>query len=266
MRSVRERTKPHRRIVIASVALPRLVSGERRLPACMPSARTSGSLPETLLEACRLAACAPRRDAAWDDRTGRLARLTKRLLARLSLQKGARRKARDQNFNSELQIWNQFTSSAPAEPILSETSKKKAKPCATSLSKRARKRIDDAKIDPAEIQAAAVGNFNAGQFTKQLHLGAFIPEIDRETPWHSDDAHRSGLRFRRAFRPARRAMDHGRISRRRSRRRRGATKDHVVTRRLRRSGRGGGFRRRAAGIWRFHVSEIVRAHRADLHR
>ena len=51
---------------------------------------------------------------------------------------------------------------------------------ATSLSKPARKRIDEAKIDPAEIQAAAVGNFNAGQFTKQLHLGAFIPEIDRK--------------------------------------------------------------------------------------
>jgi len=38
--------------------------------------------------------------------------------------------------------------------------------------------IDDAKIDPGQIQAAAVGNFNAGQFTKQLHLGGFIPEID----------------------------------------------------------------------------------------
>ena len=41
-----------------------------------------------------------------------------------------------------------------------------------------KKAIDDAKIDPAEIQAGAVGNFNAGQFTKQLQLGAFIPEID----------------------------------------------------------------------------------------
>src|SRR6202051_2222848 len=41
-----------------------------------------------------------------------------------------------------------------------------------------RKAIEDAKIDAGEIQAAAVGNFNAGQFTKQLHLGAFIPEID----------------------------------------------------------------------------------------
>lgn len=38
--------------------------------------------------------------------------------------------------------------------------------------------LKDAKIDPQEIEAAAVGNFNAGQFTKQLHLGAFVPEID----------------------------------------------------------------------------------------
>jgi acetyl-CoA C-acetyltransferase len=38
--------------------------------------------------------------------------------------------------------------------------------------------LKDAKIDPKEIQAAAVGNFNGGQFTKQLHLGAFVPEID----------------------------------------------------------------------------------------
>ena len=34
------------------------------------------------------------------------------------------------------------------------------------------------RLTPAEIEAAAVGNFNAGQFTKQLHLGAFVPEID----------------------------------------------------------------------------------------
>ncbi len=38
--------------------------------------------------------------------------------------------------------------------------------------------LKDAKIDPKEIEAAAVGNFNAGQFTKQLHLGGFVPEID----------------------------------------------------------------------------------------
>src|SRR5919206_440997 len=38
--------------------------------------------------------------------------------------------------------------------------------------------LQDAQIDPGDIQAAAVGNFNGGQFTKQLHLGAFVPEID----------------------------------------------------------------------------------------
>src|SRR5436305_12808162 len=40
------------------------------------------------------------------------------------------------------------------------------------------KALEDAKIDAGEIQAGAVGNFNSGQFTKQLQLGAFIPEID----------------------------------------------------------------------------------------
>jgi acetyl-CoA acetyltransferase len=46
------------------------------------------------------------------------------------------------------------------------------------IAEAGKKAIEDAKIDPGEIQAAAVGNFNAGQFTKQLHLGAFIPEVD----------------------------------------------------------------------------------------
>src|SRR5256886_1984567 len=41
-----------------------------------------------------------------------------------------------------------------------------------------KKAVDDAKIDAGEVQAGTVGNFNAGQFTKQLQLGAFIPEID----------------------------------------------------------------------------------------
>ncbi len=43
-----------------------------------------------------------------------------------------------------------------------------------------RKALADAKIDASEIEAAAVGNFNAGQFTRQLHLGAFVPEIDEK--------------------------------------------------------------------------------------
>src|SRR6266513_1988427 len=56
--------------------------------------------------------------------------------------------------------------------------KKEGKTIRHLIIEAGRKAIDDAKIDPAEIQAGAVGNFNAGQFTKQLQLGAFIPEID----------------------------------------------------------------------------------------
>jgi acetyl-CoA acetyltransferase len=56
--------------------------------------------------------------------------------------------------------------------------KKEGKTIRHIIVEAGKKAIEDAKIDPGEIQAAAVGNFNAGQFTKQLHLGAFIPEID----------------------------------------------------------------------------------------
>jgi acetyl-CoA acetyltransferase len=56
--------------------------------------------------------------------------------------------------------------------------KKEGKTIRHVIVEAGKKAIEDAKIDPGEIQAAAVGNFNAGQFTKQLHLGAFIAEID----------------------------------------------------------------------------------------
>src|SRR2546421_2017187 len=56
--------------------------------------------------------------------------------------------------------------------------KKEGKTIRDLITESGKKALDEAKTDPAEIQAAAVGNFNAGQFTKQLHLGAFIPEID----------------------------------------------------------------------------------------
>jgi acetyl-CoA acetyltransferase len=58
--------------------------------------------------------------------------------------------------------------------------KKEGKSLRDVIKEAGRNAIEDAKIDPGEIQAAAVGNFNAGQFTKQLHLGAFIPEIDEK--------------------------------------------------------------------------------------
>src|SRR5687768_3138005 len=35
----------------------------------------------------------------------------------------------------------------------------------------------DARIAPAHIGAGVVGNFAAGLFTRQLHLGAFLAEI-----------------------------------------------------------------------------------------
>jgi acetyl-CoA acetyltransferase len=56
--------------------------------------------------------------------------------------------------------------------------KKEGKTIRDLITESGRKALADAKIDAGEIQAATVGNFNAGQFTKQLHLGAFIPEID----------------------------------------------------------------------------------------
>src|SRR6201998_4092451 len=56
--------------------------------------------------------------------------------------------------------------------------KKEGKTIRHLIFEAGKKALDDAKIDPGEIQAGAVGNFNAGQFTKQLQLGAFIPEID----------------------------------------------------------------------------------------
>src|SRR5256712_13554247 len=56
--------------------------------------------------------------------------------------------------------------------------KKEGKTIRNLITEAGKKAIDDARIDPGEIQAGTVGNFNSGQFTKQLQLGAFIPEID----------------------------------------------------------------------------------------
>src|SRR5213594_3325217 len=38
--------------------------------------------------------------------------------------------------------------------------------------------IADAGLQPGEIQAGVVGNFASGLFTRQLHLGAFLTEMD----------------------------------------------------------------------------------------
>src|SRR4030095_1637140 len=58
--------------------------------------------------------------------------------------------------------------------------KKEGKTIRHIITEAGRKAIDDAKIDPGEIKEAAVGNFHRRPFTKQLHLGAFIPEIDEK--------------------------------------------------------------------------------------
>src|SRR2546423_9098526 len=56
--------------------------------------------------------------------------------------------------------------------------KKEGKTIRHIIIEAGKKAIDDAKIDPEEIQAGAGGNFNAGQFTKQLPVRAIIPVID----------------------------------------------------------------------------------------
>jgi acetyl-CoA C-acetyltransferase len=56
--------------------------------------------------------------------------------------------------------------------------KKEGKTIRDLIVESGRAAIDDAGIDAAEVQGAVVGNFAAGLFTRQLHLGAFIPEID----------------------------------------------------------------------------------------
>jgi acetyl-CoA C-acetyltransferase len=38
--------------------------------------------------------------------------------------------------------------------------------------------IGDARVDPADIQSGVVGNFAAGLFTRQLHLGAMLTDVD----------------------------------------------------------------------------------------
>ena len=42
----------------------------------------------------------------------------------------------------------------------------------------ARAAVDDAGVDPGEVQSGVVGNFAAGLFTRQLHLGAMLTEVD----------------------------------------------------------------------------------------
>lgn len=56
--------------------------------------------------------------------------------------------------------------------------------------------LDSAGINPSDVQSGVVGNFAAGRFTKQLHLGSFLTDIDeslRGIPtYHAEAACASG--------------------------------------------------------------------------
>ena len=56
--------------------------------------------------------------------------------------------------------------------------KKEGKTIRHVILEAAQAAIADARIDPSEIQSGMVGNFASGLYTKQLHLGAFLIDID----------------------------------------------------------------------------------------
>src|SRR5256885_12316586 len=56
--------------------------------------------------------------------------------------------------------------------------KKEGKTIRHLITEAGKKALEDAKIDPGEIEAGAGGNFKAGQITQQIQLGAFLSEID----------------------------------------------------------------------------------------
>src|SRR6266446_10495105 len=56
--------------------------------------------------------------------------------------------------------------------------KKEGKTIRHIILEAGRAAIADAGIEPQDIAAGIVGNFASGLFTRQLHLGAFLTEID----------------------------------------------------------------------------------------
>src|SRR5439155_14792617 len=56
--------------------------------------------------------------------------------------------------------------------------KKEGKTLRDVILEAAQGAIAEAGIDPGDIQAGVAGNFASGLFTRQLHLGAFLTEID----------------------------------------------------------------------------------------
>src|SRR4030081_2665391 len=74
--------------------------------------------------------------------------------------------------------------------------KKEGKTIRHLIIEAGKKAIDDAKIDPGEIQAGGGRHWHPGKFTKQLQLGGFSPEIDPKLrglpPMHTEAACASG--------------------------------------------------------------------------
>lgn len=74
--------------------------------------------------------------------------------------------------------------------------RKEGKTLREAIVESAQAAIADAGIEPASIQSGVVGNFASGLFTRQLHLGAFLTEIDprlRGIPtFHAEAACASG--------------------------------------------------------------------------
>src|SRR5438093_2062544 len=58
--------------------------------------------------------------------------------------------------------------------------KKEGKTIRHIILEAARDALAGAGIDPADIQAGVVGNFASGLFTRQLHLGALLTELDEK--------------------------------------------------------------------------------------
>src|SRR6185436_21185604 len=56
--------------------------------------------------------------------------------------------------------------------------KKEGKTIRHLIVEAAQAAIADAGIDAGDIQGGVVGNFASGLFTRQLHLGAFLVEVD----------------------------------------------------------------------------------------
>lgn len=74
--------------------------------------------------------------------------------------------------------------------------KKEGKALRDVIVEAGRAAIDDAGVEPSVVQSGVVGNFAAGRLTKQLHLGAYLCDIDeslRGLPtFHAEAACASG--------------------------------------------------------------------------